>query len=52
MTNKQVSILQEEIAIITIMVEHELPYKDAKLVYTYPDIQLGKKCEHYQTKPY
>jgi hypothetical protein len=52
MTKKQVAILLEQIAIMQIMVEHEVPHKVAKLVYTYPDLRLGKKCENYQTKPY
>lgn len=52
MTNKQVSILLEEIAIMNIMVENELPYKEAKIVYNYPDMKLGKRLEHYQTEPY
>ena len=52
MTTKQKEILLEEVAIITIMVEKDLPYKEAKLVYTYPDLVLGRKCETYQTEPY
>ena len=52
MTKKQVSILLEEMAVIEIMVENELPYKVAKLFYNYPDLKLGKKVELYQTEPY